>query len=67
MRKIQNMFDGMRKFLEEVKVELKKCTWPTRKELYESTLVVVFSVVILATFVGISDTIFVYLLRYLVG
>ena len=67
MRKIQNIFDGLRKFLDEVREELKKCTWPTKGELYESTIVVIFSVIILAVFVGVSDTIFVYLLRMLVG
>jgi preprotein translocase SecE subunit len=36
-------------------VQLKKCTWPTKKELYESTIVVVSSLVLLAAFVMIVD------------
>ena len=29
-------------FVKEVKTELIKCTWPTRKELYGQSVVVVF-------------------------
>lgn len=35
--------------------ELKKCTWPTRDELKESTVVVIVSVIILSAFVFVVD------------
>ena len=45
------------KFVNEVKSELKKVSWSTRRELMNSTIVVIVSVVILAVFIGICDLI----------
>jgi preprotein translocase subunit SecE len=63
MKKIVELFNAMKTFLGEVKIELKKCTWPTRQELIGSTMVVVISVLILGVFVGLSDTVLMGLLR----
>lgn len=38
-----------------VRSELKKVTWTSRKELVESTIVVVIAVLIVAVFLGIVD------------
>ena len=35
--------------------ELQKCTWPTKSELRDSTIVVVVAAVILGVFTSISD------------
>jgi len=45
-------------FLKEVKVELKKVSWPDRNELLGSTTVIIIAVCILAVFIGICDFIF---------
>jgi len=63
MKKIVELIQALKTFLGEVKVELKKCTWPTRHELMGSTMVVVVSVIILGAFVGLSDTTLMGLLR----
>ncbi|WP_047154538.1 preprotein translocase subunit SecE [Aneurinibacillus tyrosinisolvens] len=42
-------------FLKEVWTELKKVTWPTRKELTSYTLVVIVTVVLIAVFFAIID------------
>jgi preprotein translocase subunit SecE len=42
-------------FLREVKIELKKVTWPSRKETVASTAVVIVLVVIVASFLGLVD------------
>jgi preprotein translocase subunit SecE len=63
MKKIVELFNALKTFLGEVKAELKKCTWPTRQELFGSTMVVVISVLILGVFVGLSDTLLMGLLR----
>ncbi len=42
-------------FLREVKVELNKVTWPTRKQTIGSTLVVIVLVMIISVFLGIVD------------
>ena len=57
MGKVGQWIAGFQEFLGEVRVELSKCTWPTRPELMESTVVVVISCLILATFVGVSDAV----------
>ena len=42
-------------FVKEAKIELKKVKWPTRKELIDSTKVVLATSFILAAFIGGID------------
>jgi preprotein translocase subunit SecE len=42
-------------FLREVKIELKKVTWPTRKQTLGSTVVVIILVMIISLFLGLVD------------
>jgi len=56
-RQVQSGVAGFKGFLGEVKVEMQKCTWPTKTELKEQTLVVVVSVLLLAAVVWVSDMI----------
>jgi preprotein translocase subunit SecE len=42
-------------FLREVKVELKKVTWPSRKQTIGSTIVVLVIVTIISLFLGVVD------------
>ena len=42
-------------FLREVKVELKKVTWPSRKQTIGSTIVVIVLVMIISLFLGVVD------------
>jgi preprotein translocase subunit SecE len=55
------------KFLREVKVELKKVSWPSRKETIGSTSVVLVVVIIVALFVGIIDIGLSRLVRIILG
>jgi preprotein translocase subunit SecE len=66
MSKISEAIGKVRTFLEEVRTELKKCAWPTRAELLESTMVVIISVLILGTYVGVSDTVVVSFLKLII-
>ncbi|MBL6995818.1 preprotein translocase subunit SecE [Desulfobacula sp.] len=50
-----NFFQRAMEFLREVKVELKKVTWPTRKQTTGTTIVVIVFVFILATVLGLFD------------
>ena len=45
-------------FLKESRAELGKVTWPTRKELYESTILVIVSVMAVSIFIGVVDFVF---------
>jgi preprotein translocase subunit SecE len=42
-------------FLREVKAELKKVTWPSRKQTLGSTVVVIILVMIVSLFLGVVD------------
>ncbi len=42
-------------FLREVKVELKKVTWPSRKQTIGSTIVVLVLVILISVFLGLVD------------
>jgi preprotein translocase subunit SecE len=53
--KIKSYLDTSIQFLREVKVELKKVTWPTRKQTMGSTVVVIILVMIISIFLGIVD------------
>jgi preprotein translocase subunit SecE len=44
-----------RQFLREAKTELKKVKWPTKKELFASTAVVIFLTLLMALYFGIVD------------
>ena len=51
----RNVYEKAVQFLREVKVELKKVTWPTRKQTIGSTVVVIILVVIISLFLGVVD------------
>ncbi len=61
MSSIVNRMTG---FLKEVRVESTKVTWPNRKELRESTIVVVVAVTVIAIFIGFADRILAFLLDF---
>ena len=49
------MIANIQKFIGEVFVEMKKVSWTTRRELVDSTLIVILSSFLLGIFVGIID------------
>ena len=49
---------GARQFLKEVRQELKKVIWPTRKELMTYTIVVLATVIVLTSYVFGLDVLF---------
>jgi preprotein translocase subunit SecE len=50
-----NVFTRSLQFLREVKIELKKVTWPSRQQTLGSTLVVIVLVMIISVFLGTVD------------
>ncbi len=53
---IKEKFEVAKQFLREVRTELKKVTWPSRKDTLSGTLVVLVAVFIIAIFLGIVDS-----------
>ncbi|MEE9367664.1 MAG: preprotein translocase subunit SecE [Pontiella sp.] len=66
MNKLSQSAGNLKTFLEEVKVELLKCSWPSRKELFGQSLVVIVSVIILGAFVGLCDVVNMGLLNFII-
>jgi preprotein translocase SecE subunit len=66
MNKLTQSVGNLKTFFQEVKVELIKCAWPTRKELFGQSLVVIISVIILGAFVGLCDLVNMGLLRFII-
>ena len=53
----------IRTFFREVRIEMKKVTWPPRKELLKSTGVVIVAVAIAAVFIGLFDALWNLIVR----
>ena len=66
MNKLAQSVGNLKTFIQEVKVELVKCTWPTRKELFGQSVVVVISVIILGAFVGLFDLVNMGFLKFVI-
>ena len=56
----------VRLFFSEVAGEVKKCSWPERQELIESTVLIIVTMVMLSVFVGISDKVLVTVIRLII-
>lgn len=54
-------------FLREVKTELRKVTWPPRKQTVASTGVVLGLVAIISLFLGLVDYVLTYFVRLLIS
>jgi preprotein translocase subunit SecE len=56
--KLKNFFNKISNFIKEAMAELKKVIWPTKKELKNSTVVVITTIVIASIFIGLVDIFF---------
>ena len=61
------MFGKVVKFLKEVKAELKKVTWPSKRELIGSTIVTIVVTLIVSIFIGIVDRLLSLATKYIFG
>ena len=50
-----NSIARFRQFVEDVAKELKRTTWPSKQEVYGTTLVVVVAVLIVAAYLGLVE------------
>lgn len=54
-------------FLESVKIELGKVTWPTRKETMATTGVVIVIIFLISFYLGLCDVVLAKLMRLILG
>jgi preprotein translocase subunit SecE len=57
----------VKSFLESVKIELGKVTWPTRKETVATTGVVIVIVFLISIYLGACDVVLAKLMRMILG
>jgi len=58
---------NVKTFLESVKIELGKVTWPTRKETVATTGVVVVIILLISIYLGACDIVLAKLMRLILG
>ncbi|HEX9920952.1 MAG: preprotein translocase subunit SecE [bacterium] len=63
---MKDYFEKVKRYLREVWSELKKVSWPQRKEIVASTVVVILCTFIVAFFLGIVDVALQKVLGYLI-
>ena len=61
------MFAKTKDFLQEVKEELGKVTWPTRKETIATAWVVVVIVLLISVYLAACDIVLAKLMRLILG
>ena len=67
MKKLLDFSKTVRSFLRESKAELKKVAWPTRKQVWYSTLVVVMLTAVVGVYLGVVDFLLTTVLRRFIG
>jgi preprotein translocase subunit SecE len=60
-------FAGIKDFFRESRAELKKVSWPTKKQVWYSTLVVVALTVAFSVYLGLVDLLLTEILRWFIG
>ena len=60
---MKNPIPQIKEFYHETVVEVKKCTWPSSKELTESTAIVIIALFIVTLFIWTVDMVSQQLIR----
>lgn len=60
----QNWIERIKKYLQGVKVEFKRITWPSKQELKSSTIIVLFTLAAVTTFLWLCNTLFTTVFEY---
>jgi len=64
---MKNLINKAVQFLRDVRFELGKVTWPSRRELLGSTVIVIIMSVIVSIFIGVVDLGFSNLVSFIFG
>jgi len=55
-------YKRIRPFFREVRAEIKKVTWPSRNEVYSTTIVVILATIFFGIYLYVMDLIFSYVI-----
>jgi preprotein translocase subunit SecE len=61
------MFERIKQFFKEFRVEMRKVTWPSRKEVVASTAVVLVVAFLVSFYLGLTDLLLSKLLRWMLS
>jgi preprotein translocase subunit SecE len=67
MTKKARWYKRLISFLRDVRAELKKVTWPSRNEVYSTTIVVIIATVFFGLYLYFMDLIFSWVLNQVRG
>ena len=62
-----SIFAKIRIFIEDTMEEMRKCSWPSREQLLESTLLVLVTMVVVSLFVFGIDQFLSWLITFLIS
>ena len=64
---VKKKIEQLKEYFKEVYLETKRVTWPSRKDTLKGTYVILITVAVAATFLGIVDITVGKLIRALLG
>ena len=67
MDKKLSFFGKIRSFIERTMDEMRKCTWPTREQLLESTVLVLVVMAVSSAYLAGVDQILYRIINYLIS
>ena len=65
--KKEGFFRRIGKSLKSTKAEFKKVVWPTKKQLFNNTLLVIVALVVIGLIIFGLDTLFAYLAKFVLA
>ncbi len=57
MADVKEMVQGTKDYINELKLEMRRVTWPNRKQVESTTAVVIFAVFMFAAYFEVVDTV----------
>ncbi|NMA43494.1 MAG: preprotein translocase subunit SecE [Oligosphaeraceae bacterium] len=64
---MKNPIKAITTLYKETMSEMRKCTWPDRRELYESTVLVISFLIVLSVVVTVADKLLLFCVRLITG
>ncbi len=64
---MKKFFSKIGKFFRDLKAEVKKVVWPTKKQLVNNTLIVILAILVIGAGIWILDALFSWGFRALMG
>ena len=61
------MFEKIKQFFREFRIEMKKVSWPSRKEIVASTGVVLVVVLLISFYLGLADLLLSKMLKIMLS